>query len=395
VLFAMPVRVTRRPARFIAVAAAGIAAATAVAVLPASPAVAAGSSTTAAALAKAQQEADSLGIKADQAVEAYDEAQDALTASTAAQQVARAKVSQSQAQLAVAKTGIQALAAAEYKSGTNSRSLVVLLSADPTTVLSEADLLAQVSRYDEANVTKVINADRSVVAAQTVADQAVAAHKAAAAAVNAREVAVKKVVNSQQIVIARLQVQEKNEVVAEAAAAAKLKESQLAASRSRARAAIGIQDPASSSAVAPAPVFAPAPVKTPVLTPVVGRITSNVAPPRASGNVAAVLAYAYAQLGKPYRWGGAGPSSFDCSGLAMRAWAAAGVSLGHSTVTQQRSGRRVSLSDLQPGDLVFWGSPAYHVGIYVGGGRILDAPHTGTDVQIQAIWGHPSSAVRL
>jgi cell wall-associated NlpC family hydrolase len=79
----------------------------------------------------------------------------------------------------------------------------------------------------------------------------------------------------------------------------------------------------------------------------------------------------------------------------MRAWAAGGVSLSHSAAAQQESGRRVSLSDLEPGDLVFWGSPAYHVGIYVGGGRILDAPHTGTDVQIQSIWGSPSGAVRL
>ncbi|HEY0869512.1 MAG TPA: NlpC/P60 family protein, partial [Acidothermaceae bacterium] len=79
----------------------------------------------------------------------------------------------------------------------------------------------------------------------------------------------------------------------------------------------------------------------------------------------------------------------------MRAFAAAGISLPHSAAGQQHAGRRVPLSQLQPGDLVFWGSPAYHVGIYVGGGRIIDAPHTGTDVQIQALWGRPSSAVRL
>jgi len=78
----------------------------------------------------------------------------------------------------------------------------------------------------------------------------------------------------------------------------------------------------------------------------------------------------------------------------MRAWGAAGVRLSHSAAAQQHSGTPVSLSALQPGDLVFWGRPAYHVGIYVGGGRILDAPHTGTVVQIQAIWGSPSGAVR-
>jgi cell wall-associated NlpC family hydrolase len=54
----------------------------------------------------------------------------------------------------------------------------------------------------------------------------------------------------------------------------------------------------------------------------------------------------------------------------------------------------VSLSALQPGDLVFWGNPAYHVAIYIGGGRVIAAPHTGTVVQIQTIWGSPSGAVR-
>jgi cell wall-associated NlpC family hydrolase len=78
----------------------------------------------------------------------------------------------------------------------------------------------------------------------------------------------------------------------------------------------------------------------------------------------------------------------------MRAWGAAGVSLSHSSVAQQREGARVSLSALQPGDLVFWGNPSYHVAIYIGGGRIISAPHTGTVVQIQSIWGRPSMAVR-
>jgi cell wall-associated NlpC family hydrolase len=114
-----------------------------------------------------------------------------------------------------------------------------------------------------------------------------------------------------------------------------------------------------------------------------------------SGRVAKLLAFAYAQLDKPYRFGGAGSRVYDCSGLVMRAAAAAGISLAHSAAAQQRSGHRVPLSQLQPGDLVFWGNPAYHVGIYVGGGKILDAPHTGTVVQVQPIWGRPSSATRL
>ena len=91
--------------------------------------------------------------------------------------------------------------------------------------------------------------------------------------------------------------------------------------------------------------------------------------------MSAVLAYAYAQLGKPYCYAGVGPGCYDCSGLTMMAWAQAGVSMSHGSYDQLASFPRVSMSTLQPGDLVFWDG---HVGIYVGGGQVLHAPRTGT-----------------
>ena len=106
-------------------------------------------------------------------------------------------------------------------------------------------------------------------------------------------------------------------------------------------------------------------------------------PPPASGDVSAVLAYAYAQLGKPYCYAGVGPECYDCSGLTMMAWAQAGVSMSHGSYDQLASFPRVSMDQLQPGDLVYWES---HVGIYVGNGSVLHAPRTGTLVQITPIW---------
>jgi cell wall-associated NlpC family hydrolase len=106
-------------------------------------------------------------------------------------------------------------------------------------------------------------------------------------------------------------------------------------------------------------------------------------PPPTSGGVSAVLAYAYAQLGKPYCYAGVGPGCYDCSGLTMMAWAQAGVSMSHGSYDQLASFPRVSMDQLQPGDLVYWDS---HVGIYVGNGSVLHAPHTGTVVQITPIW---------
>jgi peptidoglycan DL-endopeptidase CwlO len=106
-------------------------------------------------------------------------------------------------------------------------------------------------------------------------------------------------------------------------------------------------------------------------------------PPPTSGGVSAVLAYAYAQLGKPYCYAGVGPSCYDCSGLTMMAWAQAGVSMSHGSYDQLASFPRVSMDQLQPGDLVYWDG---HVGIYVGNGSVLHAPHSGTVVQITPIW---------
>ena len=112
--------------------------------------------------------------------------------------------------------------------------------------------------------------------------------------------------------------------------------------------------------------------------------------------------FALSQIGKPYQWGAVGPSTYDCSGLAMVAWSQAGVSLLHYTGDQWNEGAHVSLSNMQRGDLIFYATnnsdPAtiHHVGIYIGGGQMVDAPYTGVDVRIDSIYqpGQPIGAVR-
>ncbi len=122
----------------------------------------------------------------------------------------------------------------------------------------------------------------------------------------------------------------------------------------------------------------------------------SVAPP--NGNVVqTALNYAYAQLGKPYIFGGEGPGGYDCSGLTMKAYAYAGVYIGSHSVNSQwytgaARGQVVSFSNRQAGDLIFWGGGPgsfYHVGISLGGDMMIAAPTEGDVVKIQSVWGSP------
>jgi peptidoglycan DL-endopeptidase CwlO len=98
------------------------------------------------------------------------------------------------------------------------------------------------------------------------------------------------------------------------------------------------------------------------------------------------VAEAKRQIGKPYRWGAAGPDAFDCSGLTLWAWKAGGRSLPHGSRAQYAATVRVPLSEIQPGDLTFYGSPIHHMGIYVGGGQMVEASQTGTPVRYRSIY---------
>ena len=117
--------------------------------------------------------------------------------------------------------------------------------------------------------------------------------------------------------------------------------------------------------------------------------------PTANTVGAQALQAAISRLGYPYIWGAAGPTSFDCSGLMMWAYQQVGISLPHFTVSQYNSGVHVSRSDLEPGDLVFFGADISHVGIYVGNGLMLDAPNSGALVRVEPLFGDYVGAVRI
>ena len=110
-----------------------------------------------------------------------------------------------------------------------------------------------------------------------------------------------------------------------------------------------------------------------------------VAPPPAGPLGSQAVAIAMRYLGVPYVWGGASPSGFDCSGLTMYAYAQVGISLPHYTGSQWNAGPHVPRDQLQPGDLVFFTPSLGHMGMYVGGGSFIHAPHTGDVVKISSL----------
>ncbi|NEA99885.1 C40 family peptidase [Streptomyces sp. SID13726] len=108
---------------------------------------------------------------------------------------------------------------------------------------------------------------------------------------------------------------------------------------------------------------------------------------------AKALAFARAQIGKPYVWGATGPGSYDCSGLTQAAWKAAGVDLPRVTYDQVNAGTTVSLADAQPGDLVFFYDDISHVGLYIGNGMMIHAPKPGAYVREESIYYDGESAI--
>ncbi|MFH9759189.1 C40 family peptidase [Streptomyces anulatus] len=202
---------------------------------------------------------------------------------------------------------------------------------------------------------------------ETQADEDAAAEKAAKTAKKAHAEAVRKA-----------EAKKKAEAAAKAKAEAEAEERTERASRTSERttlsAAVGSSD-SGSSASAPAPS------------------SSNV-----SGSAASIVAFAKAQVGDAYVPGGTGPNSWDCSGLVQAAYRTAGIDLPRVSQSQSTFGTQVSLDNLQPGDILYWGSAgsAYHVAIYVGGGEFVGAQNSNTGtVQRSLDYDRPTGAVRV
>lgn len=259
-------------------------------------------------------------------------------------------------QMAGREDKAEALAQEMYKSGPIG-GMEAVLSSD---TLAEMDArIAYVEKTEEMNteVFERLAADRSILEEeleQLEADRAEAAEKEAELAELTEEIEAK--VASQEDEIAELteaiERAERREAAREAAEEEALEEAAVEEA--------AVEQPSGITGGAPVPSTPPAP---------------------SAGAQAAVDA-ALSQVGKPYVWGAAGPDSYDCSGLTMWAWAHAGVSLPHNSQMQYDATPRVAQGDWQPGDLLFYGSPIHHVAMYIGGGRMVEAPYSGSQVRV-------------
>ena len=233
---------------------------------------------------------------------------------------------------------IGSIAAQQYKSGPLSNSLELLFSSDPSLYLSTAGSLESVTRKKTADLRKFSVATQRLNATSLTVNDKLSLVKAAQARF------------TKQLAIANAKLKEAEALLAKLTAAererlAKLNDDQ--------------EDADQKNSLASAGKY------------------GNV-----SGRGGIAIKYALQQIGDKYVFGADGLVYWDCSGLTMRAFQAAGVSLPHSSRAQYNYGKSVARKDLQPGDLVFFGKPISHVGIYLGGNRMLHAPRSGSRVKI-------------
>ncbi|MEU0170552.1 NlpC/P60 family protein [Streptomyces iakyrus] len=286
---------------------------------------------------KVRQQVEEIYHDSEASTEEYNAAQEKKADLQKAADRAQDRVAEQQQEINEIRSEIGPIAAAQYRSGGVDPSVQLFLSADPETYLDHAEALDRTSSRQAALLRNLASKQREI--AQTRAE----ALKKLSEAEKARERMGEK----------------KQEIQSKLRKAQKLLNSLTTEQRAELKSAEAKADKATGSSDSAATYNGPA-----------------------SGRARTAIEFAYAQLGKPYEWGSTGPNSFDCSGLTGAAWRAAGVSLPRTVIQQYTAGRKVSRSDLQPGDIIYWYNNNQHNGMYIGNGKAIHAPRTGKNVEI-------------
>lgn len=238
---------------------------------------------------------------------------------------------------AISKT-LGAIAVNQYKSGSLSQSLELLFSSDPALYLSSAGSLEAITRRKSTQLRKFQSAEQALNATSLTVSDRLAQVKVLQKKLAERSALAQAKLAQAESLLSKLKKEDRDRL---AKLAAEQEDADQASSLEAAKAAAG-----------------------------------------ASGRGGIALKYALAQIGDRYVFGADGLTTWDCSGLTMRAFQAAGVSLPHSSAAQARMGKSIPFGQKKPGDLLFFGRPVSHVGIYLGGGRMVHAPRSGSRVKV-------------
>jgi cell wall-associated NlpC family hydrolase len=310
--------------------------------------------------------------------EQFNEAREELAATREAADRAAQELVAAEAALAGAREQVRAVAYGAY-TGERLAPLEAMLTSDsPDELLDRIGMLRTIADHNGQVLGRAeqtaADADRAKASAQDIATRAQA---------QVDRVAAQKDDLDAQIAVYQAAYERLSEDEQRATRAAAERHAAEQAAAAQAAAAEAAGSSAAASRPAPAAPRAAAPPAAPVL----------------GGSAAARKAVdiAMAQIGDPYVWGAAGPDAFDCSGLVQYAYAAAGISLPHSSRMQSTMGAPVSRDALQPGDLVFFYSPVSHVGIYIGDGQMVHASTSGVPVKTASVdsMGSYNSARRI
>lgn len=300
--------------------------------------------------AQVKARVDRLYEEAETATEQYNGAKEKTDTARRSLDALREEAARKNATLTTARNALGSLAASQYRSGGLGPAMQLALSADPEQYLARAALI---ERAGDRGAAEVATVQRKAAEVRALQDKATAALTQ---------------LRARQDELAR----HKSVIEAKLAEAKRLLARLTAEERARIEASDSHRDATGGGSTADRGT--PAPTR---------RATEP--PPAAGSRAARAVAFAYSALGKPYVWGATGPGAFDCSGLTQAAWRAAGVALPRTTYTQINAGHRVSRSQLAPGDLVFFYSGISHVGLYIGGGKMIHAPHPGAPVRVAPI----------
>ncbi|MYQ84090.1 MULTISPECIES: C40 family peptidase [unclassified Streptomyces] len=322
-----------------------------------------------------QKKVDDLYRQAGTATQRYNQAKEASAAQRAKVDALLDDVAQRADKLNDARRTLGTYAAAQYRSGSLTPSATFFLADDPQSYVDQSQLMDRMTSRQQKAVTDFRTQQARAAKKRAEAVRSLETLTTTQTTLRTSKQNVQKKLGEARTLLSKLTAEEK-------ARLAEIERKKEAEARRKARELAKRQAAAKTEADRKAEEAAKGSGGT-------GTGTGTGSDSGATTKAGQVLAFARAQIGKPYVWGATGPASYDCSGLTQAAWKSAGVDIPRTTWDQVKIGTRVATADLRPGDLVFFYDDISHVGIYKGDGMMIHAPKPGANVREESIYYMP------